>query len=204
MELNSYITFLLLSFMLIIIPGPNVLVIVSTSVMHGKRRGLQTVAGTTLAMAIQLIIAGLSTTWLIRVLADGFYILKWLGVAYLLYLGIKHLMAALQAQNKTFCLTASASFSRGFFVSLSNPKTIVFFSAFLPQFVVSTESYVLQITILSLTFLLLATVLDSCYAILSSRCKTLLEKYNIYKLQNGIAGLFYLGVSAWMAVSRRT
>jgi len=203
MDINLYLTFLIVSFGLIIIPGPNVLIIISTSLSHGKHRGLQTVAGTSLAMAIQLIIVALATSTFIQFLTNGFYILKWVGVAYLLYLGLLHFKYAFFNKISSTELTASASFSRGFFVSLTNPKTLLFFSAFFPQFVSSTESYLVQISLLSITFLLLAVMLDTGYALLSVKLKPLLEQRRLVKLQNGFSGLLFLGASAWLAVSRR-
>jgi len=203
MDINLYFTFLLLSFLVIIVPGPNVLVIVSTSIMHGKNRGLQTVMGTSLTMAIQLVIAGVSTSWFVQILSDGFYLIKWVGVAYLVYIGIMHLSDALYSTRSKNNLTTSSTFSRGFYVSLTNPKTILFFSAFLPQFVSSSETYTYQILILSCMFLLLAVALDSGYAILSAKLKPVMEKHDLYKVQNVFSGLLFLGASAWVAVSRR-
>jgi len=204
MDLTLYITFLLVSFGLIVVPGPNVLVIVSTSITQGKKRGLQTVAGTTLAMAVQLFIAAVATSSFTRLLADGFNVLKWLGVAYLFYLGLAHIKRALLAQQISNSVSAPATFSRGFFVSITNPKTIMFFGAFLPQFVTSSGGYLAQITILSLTFLVLAAVLDSCYAILASRLTSLLAKLYTSKFQSGFSGLLYWGAGAWLATIRRT
>jgi threonine/homoserine/homoserine lactone efflux protein len=204
MDINLFFTFFVISFSLIIIPGPNVLVIVSTSITHGKNRGLQTVAGTSIAMAIQLVIVGVGTAWFIQILSEGFYFLKWLGVAYLLYLGFFHIKCTFFSESTKYKLTAASSFSRGFFVSLTNPKTLLFFSAFLPQFISSTEHYLQQITLLSITFLLLAVVLDSCYALLSSRLQPILEQRNLEKIQNGFSGLLFLGASVWLATSRLT
>lgn len=102
--------FLIISTGVIVIPGPNVLVIISTSISHGRVRGLQTVAGTSVAMAIQLFVAAIGTTYLISVLAKGFLWLKWAGAAYLIYLGIKQLLAAFSKEQKTPTISASGSF----------------------------------------------------------------------------------------------
>ena len=152
MDIILYLTFLAVSFGLIIVPGPNVLVIVSTSIAHGKRRGLQTVAGTAIAMALQLIIVGVGTTWFVQAITNGLHYMKWVGVAYLIYLGVRHITKAVNSSNRVVEITASATFTRGFLVSLTNPKTMMFFSAFLPQFVSSVENYHLQILLLSISF----------------------------------------------------
>jgi len=139
MNTTLYLTFLVVSFGLIIVPGPNVLVIVSTSITHGTKRGLQTVAGTSFAMAIQLITVAVGTAWFVQLISNGLYYLKWVGVAYLLYLGLYHLRKVISSKQQETEIAASATFKRGFAVSLTNPKTLLFFSAFLPQFVTSWE-----------------------------------------------------------------
>lgn len=203
MDLTLFISFLIFSAGVIIIPGPNVLIIFSTSVKHGASRGLQTVAGTSLAMLIQLIIAGIGTSWFIQLLAEGFYILKWLGVAYLLYLGLQHLSHAISVRETETQLMASTSFKRGFIISLTNPKTILFFSAFLPQFVSATSNYFQQISILSFTFLLIAIIINSSYAILSAKLQPFLRNRNLSRIQNGFSGLLFLGACTWLATTRR-
>ena len=205
MDHSLYISFLIVSFGLIIIPGPNILVIISSSVCYGKGHGLQTVAGTSIAMAIQLLIVGLGTTWLVGILNEGFYFLKWLGVAYLFYLGLRYFLRAVKAKNSIAATpAASVSFARGFIVSLTNPKTLLFFSAFLPQFISSTENYAYQISMLSISFLLIAIIIDSSYAILSAKLLPLLQKNKkLTGLQNFLSSILYLGASIWLAMLRR-
>lgn len=205
MDLSLYSTFILLSCLFIVVPGPNVLVIISTSITHGRRRGLQTVAGTSTAMAIQLLVAAVGTAAFTQVLVDGFYIVKWLGVAYLVYLGISHLRQAF-SDRQTGAPTSSATFIQGFLVSLSNPKTILFFSAFLPQFISAQGSYdyIQQMSVLSLSFLILAMVLDSAYAMAAPVLKQLLKNSNQGRLQHGISGLLFIGASLLLASTRRS
>ena len=195
------LTFIIVSFGVIVIPGPNVLVIISTSLSHGTTRGLQAVAGTSLAMLIQLSIAALGTSLFVSNLAKGFMWLKWLGVTYLIYLGVKHLIA-LKSSNQP-PISATGSFNRGFWVSLTNPKTILFFGAFLPQFTIGSHSYLSQIILLSVTFWLMALVLDSLYAILSAKLVKLLKAKNITKYQNGFCGALYLGAGVLLSTTKK-
>lgn len=203
MDVSHYLAFLIVSFAVIVIPGPNVLVIVSTSILHGRLRGLQTVAGTSLAMIIQMVIVGIGTSWFIAILASGLNYLKWFGIAYLLYLGIKHLQQAVNVEKKPLETRGSETFARGFITSLTNPKTLLFFSAYLPQFVSVPQHYVFEISILSMTFLLMAILLDSCYAIFSAKFKSIFGKRISNKFRNSIGAIMYLGAGAWLAVSRR-
>ena len=194
--------FILLSGALIIFPGPNVLVIISTSITHGTVLGLQTVAGTASAMAVQLLIAATGTSWLITSLAQGFIWLKWFGVMYLCYLGINQLICAIKPQQAV-SVSALDSFGRGFMVSLTNPKTILFFGAFLPQFVQPSASYLPQIALLSTIFWLLAVASDSVYALFASMCSRLLNKQKFSRAQNIVTGALYLGAGAALAVTRQ-
>lgn len=203
MDTTLFLTFLLVSFGIIVIPGPNVLVIVSTSILHGRIRGLQTVAGTSLAMLLQLVIVGTGTSWFIAKLASGLGYLKWFGVAYLLYLGVKHLAQAAHSEEKYAEIQATTTFARGFVTSLTNPKTLFFFSAYLPQFISTPQHYALEMSILSITFLLMAIVLDSCYAIFTVKLKSMLGKRLPGKLGNAVSGALYLGAGTWLATSRR-
>lgn len=198
MELTIFVAFVLTSIVFIVMPGPNVLVVVATSLQAGKRRGLQTVAGTCLAMALQLLVAALATSGLLVFLNVGLRWLKWAGVIYLAILGIRTLIQMGKATASSQP-SALGSFQRGFWISLTNPKTILFFSAFLPQFVSPEGSAVLQLSILSATFWLLAIVLDSCYVILADRMRWLWVSRRGGKILNGITGSVYLTASALLA-----
>ena len=203
MDITLFLGFVIVSTGLIAVPGPNVLVIVSTSIAHGKTRGLQTVAGTTTAMAIQMAIAVVGTAWFVQWITQGFLILKWIGIVYLLYLACAHFKQIRKTDGTSEPVSASGTFVRGFLVSLTNPKTILFFTAFLPQFVTAHGDYSQQITLLSITFLVLAIMLDSCYALLSARLYPMLQRRQYAQLQNGLSGVLYLGASAWLATLRR-
>lgn len=203
MDISLFLTFLLVSFGIIVIPGPNVLVIVSTSILHGKIRGLQTVAGTSLAMLIQLVIVGIGTSWFIAKLTTGLGYLKWFGVVYLLYLGVKHLLQAVRSEEKSVEVQATTTFARGFVTSLTNPKTLLFFSAYLPQFVSAPQHYALEVSILSATFLLMAILLDSCYAVFTVKLKSIVGDRFPDRFREGVSGILYMGAGAWLAASRR-
>ena len=202
MTIEIFISFTLVSMAVIAIPGPNILVIVSTSLSSGRLRGLQTVLGTSLAMIVQLAIAALGTTGLLVLLNDGLYWLKWIGVMYLFYLAINSFRQMSKEEKKE--TGAIGSFQRGFWVSLTNPKTILFFSAFLPQFVVGEQNYLFQITLLSATFWMLAVIIDSSYAVLAAKASWLLADRKIRKIQNGLTGTLYLLAGTLLANSNRT
>ncbi|PCI78571.1 MAG: lysine transporter LysE [SAR86 cluster bacterium] len=202
MELGQIISFLTVSAVFIAVPGPNVLVIVSTTIVSGKLRGLQTVAGTSLAMIVQLTIAALGTSLLLSTLSQGLIWLKWCGVVYLLFLGINSLYAFF-THKKSKHPSAADSMQRGFWVSLTNPKTIIFFSAFLPQFANADSAYLPQIAILSGSFLLLAVTIDCTYAISSTKLKWFLASKDIDRVSNGVSGAFFIGAGGLLANTNR-
>lgn len=194
------LTFVVVSLGLLVIPGPTVIALVSTSLSHGKTRGLQAVAGSSSAMIIQLCIAAIGTAWFVNTVTSGFFFLKWLGVAYLVYLGVKQIMAMWTTQVES--LSSTGSFARGFYVALTNPKTILFFSAFLPQFADTSSAYLPQIAILSVIFWCLAVALDTGFVLLASKASPLLRSKSVSKYQNGFSGVLYLGAGCFLASSK--
>ncbi|MES3008968.1 MAG: LysE family translocator [Pseudomonadota bacterium] len=195
--------FVLLSAGLITMPGPNVLAIVSTSIAYGKVRGLQTVVGTSLAMLVQLAIAAVGTAWFVEALSSGFMVLKWLGVTWLLFLGLRHLRDAFK-QRKVPPLSALGSVQRGFWISLTNPKTILFFSAFLPQFVSPESAYLPQVLFLSALFWGIAVLSDSAYALLGSGLARRLQtgyfaRSRFGRVQGAVTGVLYIGAGVTLA-----
>src|SRR5690349_22994661 len=125
MSVELYLAFVAAVTTLMLIPGPNVALIVANSVAHGARYGLLTVAGTSSAMVLQLGVTALGMTELLGTLGSWFEWIRWIGVAYLLYLGVSYWRAAPVDLTKTVPERRSprAMFTRAFLVSLANPKT---------------------------------------------------------------------------------
>lgn len=203
MDVSVYFAFVVVSVGLIVVPGPNILVIVSTGLTHGRVRALQTVAGTSTAMAIQLALVALGTSWLVHGISEGFAVLKWLGVVWLALLALYHFRRSQKADGDDRHVAGTTSFFTGFVTSLTNPKTILFFSAFLPQFVVSAHDYASQISVLSVSFLLLAVVIDSTYAIASARIWQTLSRTRVPALHHQLSAAIYLVAGTWLALLRR-
>jgi len=153
-------------------------------------------------MIVQLLVAALGTAWFVAAVSEGLTWLKWLGVAYLFYLGYKQIRASL-GHTKSLPLTAAGSFQRGFWVSLTNPKTIFFFSAFLPQFVSGQENYFANIALLSGIFWMMAVVLDSTYALLGSVLASALKSGRNQKLFGLFSGGLFMGAGVALAAIGR-
>lgn len=202
MSLELYLGFVLAATALILAPGPNVALIVANATAHGARFGLLTVAGTSSAMVLQLGVTVLGAAAILAFLADWFAILRWIGVAYLVWLGVRAFRAppadlSLRAQPPS----VRAVFLRGFFVSLSNPKTLLFFGAFLPQFVTPGAGATRQFALLAATFFVLATALDSLWALFAGRLARALALDG--RLRNRLTGGLLIGAGLGLALARR-
>ena len=175
MSLVSYLAFVAASAVLIAMPGPNVALIVGTSIRHGRAAGLATVIGTSAAMVVQLTATVFGLSVAILSAAHLFALLRWIGVFYLLGLGLRALMGRPESPNVVAAPPElGRAVRRGFAVSLTNPKTLLFYGAFLPQFVDRTGGLTGQLLLLSATFLVLAATLDAGWALVAHRARGLL------------------------------
>lgn len=204
MSPDLYLTFVAASALLIAIPGPNVALIVANSVAHGARYGLMTVAGTASAMVVQLALVVLGASAVLGLLAELFDGLRWLGVAYLVWLGMRIWRSAAMDLRATAAEPRAlpAIFIRGFAVSLTNPKTLIFYAAFLPQFVRADAGDARhQLLVLAGTFLVVAVLLDGTWALLASRLSGLLRARA--RLRNRLTGGLLIGAGIGLAFARK-
>jgi homoserine/homoserine lactone efflux protein len=203
-DLHLYLAFVAAVTILMLIPGPNVALIVANSVTYGFRYGVLTVAGTSSAMVVQLGLTILGMTELLGTLGSWFEWIRWIGVAYLIYLGVTTWRAPplnlteVRPEPKS----ARAMYTRALLVSLTNPKTLFFYGAFFPQFVVTRHDLGAQVAILSATFLLLAVMVDSGWALAAGRARGLLAVHG--RLRNRISGGLLVGAGIGLAFARRS
>jgi homoserine/homoserine lactone efflux protein len=199
---SLYLAFIAAVTVLMLIPGPNVALIVANSVAHGTRYGLLTVAGTSAAMVLQLGLVALGMTQFLGLLGGWFEVLRWIGVAYLVYLGIKEWRAPVVDLTTTRPERKSprAMFTRALLVSMTNPKTLLFYGAFFPQFVASEHAFAPQVALLSVTFVAIAMLVDGSWALVAARARHLLASRG--RLRNRIAGGMLIGAGAVLAAAR--
>ena len=188
--------------MLMMIPGPNVALIVSNSVAYGAKYGLLTVAGTSSAMVVQLALTTLGMTQALGALGAWFEALRWIGVAYLVFLGIAQWRA--EPVDLTRAppepKSAGAIYGRALFVSMTNPKTLLFYGAFFPQFIDTRRDAATQLAVLCGAFLALAILIDSAWALLAGRARWMLASRG--RLRNRISGGVLIGAGAGLALTR--
>lgn len=159
--------FLLASLVLAITPGPGVFYIVTRSVLQGRRHGMASVAGVALGNLGNAVGASVGLAALFAVSAAAFTIVKYAGAAYLVWLGVQALRARADVDGKGRPAPASIGriFRDGFVVALLNPKTTLFFAAFLPQFMHAEAAPIAQSVLLGALFVAIAAVTDSLYAL---------------------------------------
>ncbi len=205
-NMDLYITFVLAATLLILMPGPVVTVTVANALKHGTRQGLQTVIGASSGTALLLLVGGFGMASAFALLAQWFDWLRWIGAAYLVFLGVQQWRAkpVSPTSDDVGAGTKKNSFWQGFMVSITNPKSILFFAAFFPQFIDPTRPAGQQLLILSITFLVIAIILDSSYALLSGRLRPYLNDAKRGRLRNRITGSLLIGTGLVLAMARKT
>ncbi len=167
-DTSTLVTFSVAALVLFIVPGPAVLYIISQSLAGGSRAGLVSVAGIHLGSLVHIAAAIAGLTTLLATSAVAFRTVKWAGAAYLVFLGIQAVAQRRDVAEAApeFASTRSLRrvFRQGFVVNLLNPKTAVFFLAFVPQFVDASRGTTSQIIVLGALFVLLGTISDGLYA----------------------------------------
>jgi threonine/homoserine/homoserine lactone efflux protein len=196
-----YAAFVAATAVLMLVPGPNVALIVANSLGFGARAGLMTVAGTSAAMVAQLTVASFGITALLGALAQAFETLRWLGVAYLIWLGYRAWRTPSDDLSRTRPVSPRDILARGFLVSLTNPKTLAFYAAFLPQFLVSDAPVGRQMAVLSVTFVAVAIVIDSGWALVAGRVRGLVARFG--GARNRLTGAILVGAALGLAFARR-
>jgi threonine/homoserine/homoserine lactone efflux protein len=186
----------------VLVPGPNVALIVANSLRHGLKTGLVTALGTTFGLAFQLFLVIVGMAALIELAATALEWIRWMGVAYLVYLGVRAWIEPVANLQEISPLSKSGIFSRGFGMAVVNPKTLLFNAAFLPQFVSGGEGTTGQLMMLASVYLAVIVCGDALWAVFASSARQFLGRFG--HLRNRIAGGFLVGAAAGLALSRRT
>lgn len=190
--------FLIASFALLITPGPAVLYIVARSMNQGRMAGIASVLGVETANFFHASAAALGLSAILLSSALAFTVVKYLGAAYLIYLGVRKIMSKEDEAKAELNRQENLSriYTQGFVVNLFNPKTALFFFAFLPQFVnTSNANITLQMFLLGIMFVVMGTITDGCYAFVSSSiANQLKDNQGFARNQRYFTGLIYIGL----------
>jgi threonine/homoserine/homoserine lactone efflux protein len=187
--------------LLIVTPGPAVLFIVARSLEHGRRGGLVSALGVATGGLVHVAAAALGLSALVLSSALAFSVVKWVGAAYLILLGLRTLFGPAAAPAVTGATGAPLpnlrrTFGQGVLVNILNPKTALFFLAFLPQFVdVRRSDVTAQLLVLGGLFVVLAVASDMAYVLVASSLRSLLATHaGFLRAQRYVAGTVYLGL----------
>jgi len=202
MPIETYLAFIAASLAITIVPGPTVTLIVANSLTHGTSAGLKNVLGTQVGVAILIVILAIGLTSVLAVIEPVFFWLKLAGAAYLAWLGLKLILWPPEFGTGRPPAPPRGGFVlQGFLVILSNPKVLLVFGAFIPQFVDPSRGTALQVLLLGGTFLVIGSITDSLYALLLGRAGRYLSQKRV-RLMSRVSGCFLIGGAFWLALKR--
>jgi len=206
MQVEIWLAFVAAAVVLLVIPGPTILTVISYSMTHGRKANLPIIAGVALGDSTALCVSLVGLGALLASSAFWFTVVKFAGGFYLLWLGLKLLRGAKNSQNVPSALPPKswqALFANTYTVTALNPKGIVFFVAFLPQFVSPEPDGTLQLWILAATFVFLATLNAALYAVFASSARKLLMTQTAQRRFNVFGGVLLTGAGVWALLARR-
>jgi threonine/homoserine/homoserine lactone efflux protein len=206
MSLDLWIAFAAASAVLLAIPGPTVLLVVTYALGHGRRTAAATVAGVVLGDFTAMTASMLGLGMLLAATAALFTALKWAGAAYLVYLGVKLWRAPVAeaaAAADAAPIRPRRLFAHAFAVTATNPKSLVFFVAFLPQFLEAGRPFLGQVAVMEATFVGLAGLNAAAYAWMAAAAGNAVRRPSLRRAVNRLGGGLLIGAGLLAALWRR-
>lgn len=202
MNWQLFSAFLAITLILFLTPGPIVTLVVTTGARSGSRAALLTVAGATSGNAVLVGCIAFGLSWVLKTSSEIFDYLRWVGAAYLVWLGIqawRHAGASRAAAPPRGHVHAW----RGFIVAITNPKSIAFFTAFLPQFIDPALPVERQLLVMCVVSVAMGGLLDSGWGVAAALGRAWFMKPHHNKLLGRISGLALIGGGVWLSLARR-
>jgi threonine/homoserine/homoserine lactone efflux protein len=203
MSLQAYLAFVAACIALALLPGPIVTLVIANGLRHGTRAALTNVLGAQAGLATVIGVVAVGLTSLMATMGYWFDWVRFAGAAYLVWLGIKLIRFPIEGVDADAPPPPPRGgfFLQGFLVLLSNPKVLVFFGAFIPQFMDMEKPHFPQVALLGLTFMVTAVMSDAIYAVLAGRARKFFSKRRT-RLASRISGGFMIGGGVWLALTR--
>ena len=202
-DLTTFGIFFAAAFTLAVIPGPGMLYVLARTVRGGKREGVLSTLGTSIAGLLHTLAAALGISAILATSAVAFAVIKWLGAAYLIYLGVRMMLEKDTLEVNTENLTSSkGAFTQGILTEVLNPKTALFFLAFIPQFVNPAEHVFLQFVTLGFITTLLTSGADLIVVWATGPLSGMLKNRRGRKVQRVASGSALIGLGVYVAVER--
>ena len=195
MSFETWAAFAAASAILLVIPGPTILLVVSYALGQGWRTALPMAVGVALGDFTAMTLSMLGVGALLAASATVFTLLKWIGAGYLIYLGIKLFRAGgtLDAEPRRDAVTVTRMMGHAWLVTALNPKSITFFVAFLPQFLDRSGNFWTQMLIFEATFLVLAFANAFGYALVAARARSVVRNPRAIRIFNRTGGSLLVG-----------
>ena len=203
MDFQVWLTFVSASFILSVIPGPSVLVVTGQAIANGRRSALFCILGEVLGGVCLMLVSLLGVGAALAASPFAFLVLKWLGVIFLVYIGLKALWCAVWPSGKikkTVC--GGDSFKAGFLTAILNPKSLMFYFAFLSQFVNTAMPLPLQYMLLIGTAATVAAIVLGAYAFSAVWFRPFVSSPSAQRKVSGMSGVLYISGGALVAASR--
>jgi threonine/homoserine/homoserine lactone efflux protein len=201
MSLQLYLAFVAACIALALLPGPVVTLVIANGLRHGTRAALTNIAGVQAGLAIVIGILAIGLTSLMATMGYWFDWVRFAGAAYLVWLGIKLIRVPIAGVEAQAPPPRGGFFLQGLLVALSNPKLLVFFGAFIPQFMDMNQDHLSQVAVLGVTFMIIAGITDAIYALLAGRARLFFSARRT-RLLSRVAGGFMIGGGIWLALTR--
>ena len=204
MSVQVYLAFIAACIALALLPGPVVTLLIANGLRHGTRAALINIAGVQTGLCIMIGVVAIGLTSLMATMGYWFDWLRLAGAAYLVWLGIKLIRFPVEGigTDAPPPPPRGGFFLQGLLVLLSNPKLLIFFGAFLPQFMdMNRDDHASQATLLGITFMVIAGLTDGIYALLAGRAQKLFSAKRT-RLVSRISGGFTIGGGIWLALTR--
>lgn len=207
MTIEIWLTFIAVVVIFALIPGPTVILVVGQAITHGKKSVFPLVAGVLFGDFVAMSLSLLGLGAILATSATLFFILKWFGVVYLIYLGIKTWREKPSTDTVSFVginVSNKKMFKSSFLVTALNPKDIVFFVAFLPQFINSEAATLPQLLILMATFLTIIATTITSFALFAGIVSHKIQSYEARKKLNRLGGSALIGAGLLTSVIQRS
>jgi threonine/homoserine/homoserine lactone efflux protein len=204
MSIETWLLFVLASAALIATPGPNVALVVGTTLRHGRGTGLLAVAGVNAGVILQLCAVAAGLSWIVEVFSAHFDVIRYLGAGYLLFLAAQQLRSNPGAPGAAApALAPERAFARGFLIAFANPKTLVFFAAFLPLFIDPNAGPSAALWLLVSTFAVIAATGDTLFALAAAKLGHAVSGRYARIADKASAGILIGGAALLLAAGRR-
>ncbi len=207
MSPEIWLTYIIAAEIILVIPGPTIILVVSQAIAHGRRSVIPLAAGVTCGDATAMTFSLLGLGTIMAASAALFTLTKWVGAVYLIYLGIKTWRARTDNgawKEPGYSGANGALFRSAYVVTALNPKSLAFFVAFLPQFVDPRGAHLPQLTLLGVTFLVLALVNAALYAFFAGALRDTLKRPAARRWINRCGGSALIGAGVMTAAMHRT